>query len=181
MQTAIPMEDTDTTPWYRQFWPWFIILLPATAVVASLYTVSLAYRTTDSLVIAAEGGVDVVTEQILAAERRASELELVATVSIDSNSGAIDVGISSSGELGEPSAIELLFSHPTDARRDRLTVLSPALPAADGTPRWSGHVVDPPAGRCYLVLRAGDDWRLSGTWDGASIVTLRPVRSGDGA
>ena len=62
------MTDQDTKPWYRQFWPWFIICLPASAVVASLYTVSLAVRTTDSLVIASDDGMDVVTERNLAAE-----------------------------------------------------------------------------------------------------------------
>ncbi|MEO1204590.1 MAG: FixH family protein, partial [Pseudomonadota bacterium] len=128
------MTDTDTQPWYRQFWPWFIIALPATAVVASLYTVSLAYRTTDSLVIDAEDGVDVVTEQILAAEQMADALGLVATVSIDSASGAITVGIESDGALAREPAIELRFSHPTDARRDQVAALSPALPAEDGSP-----------------------------------------------
>ena len=26
-----PLPGGDTEPWYRQFWPWFIFLLPATA------------------------------------------------------------------------------------------------------------------------------------------------------
>jgi hypothetical protein len=175
------MNDTDTQPWYRQFWPWFIIALPATAVVASLYTVSLAYRTTDSLVVDAEDGVDVVTEQILAAERRAQELGLVATVRIDTDSGAITVGVVSDEDFDSRPAIELTFSHPTDASRDRVAALSPALPDEDGSPRWSGHVVDLPAGRWYLVLTDGDSWRMSGTWRGASDITLRPNRAGDGA
>ena len=174
-------EIEDTTPWYRQFWPWFIIMLPASAVVASLYTVSLAYRTTDSLVIAAEDGVDVVTEQILAAERRALDLGLEATVAIDAESGAINVGIRSAAGLDGQPSLDLLFSHPTDARRDLATSLAPALPADDGSPRWAGHVVTVPDGRWYLVLRAGDDWRLSGTWNGTSSITLRPSRAGDGA
>lgn len=32
----------DEVPWYRQFWPWFVISLPATAVIASLVTVWIA-------------------------------------------------------------------------------------------------------------------------------------------
>ena len=57
------MTDLDTKPWYRQFWPWFIIALPASAVVASLYTVSLAVRTTDSLVVTSDDGMDVVASR----------------------------------------------------------------------------------------------------------------------
>ena len=56
------MTDLDTKPWYRQFWPWFLICLPASAVIASLYTVSLAFRTTDSLVVTSDDGMDVVAE-----------------------------------------------------------------------------------------------------------------------
>lgn len=38
-------------PWYRQFWPWFIIALPASAVVASFITLWLAISNPDPLVI----------------------------------------------------------------------------------------------------------------------------------
>ena len=30
------------TPWYRQAWPWFLISLPATAVIAGSFTFYLA-------------------------------------------------------------------------------------------------------------------------------------------
>jgi hypothetical protein len=39
------------TPWYRQFWPWFIIVLPASAVVAGLLTFWLAATNPDPVVI----------------------------------------------------------------------------------------------------------------------------------
>ena len=51
------MEREDTKPWYRQFWPWFIIALPASAVVAGLTTVWIAMQTTDSLVVQSDDGV----------------------------------------------------------------------------------------------------------------------------
>ena len=28
--------------WYKQFWPWFLISLPASVVVASMFTISIA-------------------------------------------------------------------------------------------------------------------------------------------
>ena len=40
-----PREDT--LPWYKQFWPWFIIVLLGSAVSASLYTVYLANSTAE--------------------------------------------------------------------------------------------------------------------------------------
>jgi hypothetical protein len=38
-------------PWYKQFWPWFIIALPAAAVVAGFFTLWLAISNPDHLVI----------------------------------------------------------------------------------------------------------------------------------
>jgi len=42
---------TDTKPWYKQFWPWFIIALPASAVIAGITTVFIAFENADSLVV----------------------------------------------------------------------------------------------------------------------------------
>ncbi len=38
-------------PWYRQFWPWFIIALPAAAVAGGLLTLWIAMSNPDRLVI----------------------------------------------------------------------------------------------------------------------------------
>ncbi|QBF84606.1 cytochrome C oxidase Cbb3 [Shewanella maritima] len=37
-------------PWYKQFWPWFLIVLPMCAVVASVTTLKIAMDNSDSLV-----------------------------------------------------------------------------------------------------------------------------------
>ncbi len=42
MRNAYPREDDK--PWYQQFWPWFVISLPAIAVVAGLATVMIAMK-----------------------------------------------------------------------------------------------------------------------------------------
>ena len=38
-------------PWYKQFWPWFIIALPASVVIASFFTLWLAISNPDYLVV----------------------------------------------------------------------------------------------------------------------------------
>ena len=38
------MTDPDPTPWYRQFWPWFLIAMPGTVVIASMVTLYLALQ-----------------------------------------------------------------------------------------------------------------------------------------
>ena len=41
----------DVEPWYKQFWPWFIIALPASAVIASFITLWLAVSNPVQLVV----------------------------------------------------------------------------------------------------------------------------------
>lgn len=38
-------------PWYRQFWPWFIIALPTAAVIGSFISLWLAVSHPDYLVV----------------------------------------------------------------------------------------------------------------------------------
>jgi hypothetical protein len=44
----LPVQEL---PWYRQFWPWFIIALPASAVIASFVSLWLAVSNPDQLVV----------------------------------------------------------------------------------------------------------------------------------
>ena len=47
-----PQKQTeDIEPWYKQFWPWFIIALPASAVIASFLTLWIAISNPDHLVV----------------------------------------------------------------------------------------------------------------------------------
>jgi len=49
-QKSTPLPE-NYLPWYRQFWPWFIIALPASVVVASFITLWLAISNPDPLVV----------------------------------------------------------------------------------------------------------------------------------
>jgi len=169
------MTEQDVKPWYRQFWPWFLICLPASAVIASLYTVSLAVRTTDSLVITSDDGMDVVAERHRVAEGLATELGLRARIDIDTNSGAIHATVTAGSAVDWPKTLDLLLSHPAFAARDRSITLTASRPDDAGNPSWTGHFVGVPEGRWYMVLEDGDTWRLNGTWSGASTVQLVPA------
>jgi hypothetical protein len=169
------MIEQDVKPWYRQFWPWFLICLPGSAVIASLYTVSLAVRTTDSLVVSSDDGMDVVAERHLAAERQAQVLGLRAAITLDTVSGAIVATVTAESPADWPKTLDLLLSHPAFAARDRTITLTASRPDNAGNPTWTGHFVDVPDGRWYLVLADGDSWRLNGTWSGAPTAQLVPA------
>ena len=41
---------TDAKPWYRQFWPWFVVLIPLVGITMSLITVTTAFRNADDVI-----------------------------------------------------------------------------------------------------------------------------------
>ncbi len=173
------MIREDTKPWYRQFWPWFIIALPAASVVAGLTTLWISMQTTDSLVVRSDDGIKNAAERRISAERLASELDLAALVEIDAVTGVVSA-VMRSGDLPEiPAELEFELSHPAFADRDRLITLNKAMPDANGNPVWVGHLISVPNERFYAVLRSGDDWRLSAEWQGDASLMLRPGGTGD--
>ncbi len=169
------MEPEDTQPWYRQFWPWFIIALPASAVIAGLYTVWLALQTGDSLVVHSDDGINVVTERNLSAEKEAQRLGLTATVNIEPDTGAVQIAISTLPGVQLPTSLELRMRHPTMASRDATIQLQRAMPNARGEATWAGHFISPPQGRLYMTLSSGDTWRLSSEWSGQPQVALGQI------
>lgn len=44
-------QQLDDKPWYKQFWPWFIMALPMAAVIASIATLVIAIKNPDYLVV----------------------------------------------------------------------------------------------------------------------------------
>ncbi len=168
-------EGSQTQPWYRHFWPWFIIALLAAAVSASLFTLFIASQGNDSLVVDGAGGTDVVTERNLAAQVTAMDLGLSAELVIDIDTGNVQVTLTSGSLADNPPTLDLWVSHPTFADRDERTTVTTAPPDANGRLTWVGTILDVPIGKRYLVLSDGENWRLNGVWDGEPIVRLTPA------
>lgn len=165
-------EREDTLPWYKQFWPWFVIALPASAVIAGLTTVWIAMQGDDSLVFKSDDGINVVTERNLAAERSATASGLTATVMINAETGAVTTSLTAISNLPATNSIRLELLHPTQQHLDLEAELVRAMDNTAGEPTWAGHFVRPPATRYYVVLSSGDEWRLSGEWNGEPSMTL---------
>ncbi len=171
----------DTTPWYRQFWPWFLIALPGMAVVAGIYTLFLAINTQDSLVMnSSDLSIGKAKESILAAETRAREMGLEATITIDLETGLVTAKLMANVELPAADSLRLDLSHPAFAERDQSTTLFRAMPDESGAPTWAGHFSTVPEGRWYVVMESGGEWRLNGVWAGESQLVMRAA-SEDGS
>ncbi|HDY7719935.1 TPA: FixH family protein [Vibrio vulnificus] len=108
-------------PWYKQFWPWFLIILPLTVVVWTIVTVVIFSQNSVSLV--AEDyykkgkGINIDISKLNVAK----ELGLNATVSSDNNVIVIEF---SKGDLPHFPALTATFTHRTLPDRDFTQLLT---------------------------------------------------------
>ena len=151
-------EREDTLPWYKQFWPWFIISIPAATVVAAIITINIAIKTDDGLVVDDYYKEGLAINEDKARERKAGEMQISAELSLDENGLII-------ARLPEHAAylpfLMLKLTHPGDASKDL------ELPLANkGNAVFTSN--DPLAGtniHWHLVITPPDtDWKLSGRW-----------------
>ena len=147
----------DTTPWYRQFWPWFIFGLPFTVVIAGLVTVWIAVNNADSVVVDDYYKEGLAINRELGKEQRATDLRLTADLRYDGE--AIDVFLAGDDR---PAAMVLKLSHPMDEARDQTLALAQVNPGHYRVPtqlgqsrRWHWQL-EP------LTEREVAEWRLDG-------------------
>ncbi|WP_045411120.1 FixH family protein [Vibrio owensii] len=108
-------------PWYKQFWPWFLIILPLTVVVWTIVTVVVFANNSVSLV--AEDyykkgkGINIDISKMNVAR----DLGLNAIVSSDDNTVVISFN---KGELPHFPALTATFTHRTLPDRDFTKLLT---------------------------------------------------------
>jgi uncharacterized protein len=144
----------DTQPWFRQFWPWFLIALPASVVVAALSTAYIANRDADDLVVQDYYKDGLAINRQLEKEERATALGISAQLQFSGNKVTVAV----TGPVAEPE-LRLLLSHPMEADRDFTVTLARA-----GAGLYSGTLDNgiAPHWHWTLVQPSANDWRLDG-------------------
>ena len=110
-----PREDTK--PWYRQFWPWFLIALPGAAVIASMVTIQLAISDADSLVRDDYYKKGLAINRDLARERMAGDLGIRITLDYDAQTGQLSANMNDA-PVGELNALVVRMVHPTLEQND---------------------------------------------------------------
>jgi hypothetical protein len=151
------MAPAGTRPWYRQFWPWFV-LAPLIATVIGGFATLIIAGSPPALVVDDFGQIALAVEQDQARDRRARELRLSARMRFTTGSVTAKPGEVVSVELAgdSPEALHLHLIHPTRQELDQRAVLE----RAGGT--YSARAERPPV-RVYVRLTdAQESWRLTG-------------------
>ncbi|HTN48994.1 MAG TPA: FixH family protein [Burkholderiaceae bacterium] len=112
-------------PWYRQRWPWFLIALPATAVIGSMISAVLAVRTSDGSVAADYYKQGLAINQEVARAQLAQVLGLEAQVALAGLADGDRVRVEVRSQRAQPaeSAVELRLVHPGRSGEDRVATL----------------------------------------------------------
>lgn len=140
----------DTQPWYRQFWLWFIIFLPTCAVVASLYTVYIAFSHKDNLVKDNYYKAGKAINMDLSEQQMANDLNIQATVNIDLMVGELELLLDGKFESA-PKQLQLELIHPVNKSKDVLIQLRHT-----GKLRYTGQMATSTLGRRYVRLSGND-------------------------
>lgn len=148
--TAVQAER----PWYREFWVWFVIAFPLSAVIAGLSTVMIAVNTSDSLVLDGFQKVGLVARRETALEREALRLNISVNASFDRGTGQVTVRLSGDSE---PESITLGLFHATRRDMDRTAVLT-----RDASGLYRGNVGADVKGHWYVQISdAAGAWRVT--------------------
>jgi len=173
-QPVGPLNQAPEPSWYRQFWPWFLIAFPLTAVVAGFFTMYLAIISDDGLVADDYYKKGLAINTDLGRYQRARELGLWAEIELlppstqngrgdqDGHNGQpvdLTVRLHSSKVASVPElAMRLTLVHPTQPGRDQSVEL---IPAEDGL--YRAQLAMPDNGFWHVRLEsAGGEWRLTG-------------------
>jgi len=149
------MQVEDTKPWYQQFWPWALMVMPATAVVAGLYTYSLAASGSSGLVVDDYYNVGKAINYSLAKGQKAADMGLHGNLVLNGQSVRL---LLNNAEIQSQQQLFLRLYHATRSGLDQSVVLGNA-----GAGVWSGQVQGLAAGKWHVHLASQDEsWRLSG-------------------
>ncbi|GAA5785015.1 hypothetical protein GCM10007860_02760 [Chitiniphilus shinanonensis] len=158
-------------PWYKSPWPWFLMSIPALAVVGGIAMVVLAITSNDGLVTDDYYKEGQAINEELGRDQAAAALGLNAQAMLADDRRSIRILFDK--PVTGPLTLKIL--HPTREGLDQSVTLQqqgPQLFAAVlsqplSQPRWNVELAD-----------AGHAWRLTGIWklDSPSPLQLTPER-----
>lgn len=148
-------SDITIPPWYRQFWPWFLISFPAAAVVAGIITILIAIDNHDHVVVDDYYKKGLAINRVITQQELAATMGLVANADYMPTTGGLSLTLDSDS-VKNIESLSLSFIHTTRADYDRHVLLH-----KDQQGLFKTTIKDIKAGRWNLILEpANKQWRL---------------------
>lgn len=169
---SVQFDSQDTTPWYKQFWPWFVIALPLSAVIAGLTTVYIANKDPDSIVKKDYYLAGVKINETMHLIENARRLGLLAQLTYSPDDHSLSILLT--GPQQNIQNLQLVLRHPAYETLDRTIDL---LPSTDQT--YQAEFEFPMEGKWYATLTDNDKtWLIEAAIliDGTTSLTLSSER-----
>ena len=155
-------------PWYRETWPWLLMIPPAASVIVGVVILYLAIEVPNPLVVDDYADIEEINSQQFARDAAAAALGLTAEVVFAAtDGGGVDVSVSLAGrdDFLPPSTLELRLQHVANSSADRHLTLVRRNARYVGTTTLA-------LGRYDLELLPADEtWRLAGPVPGVPSTT----------
>lgn len=143
-------------PWYREPWPWLLMLGPFVVVIAGIYTAWLAISTADGLVTEDYYKQSLSVNKTIASSDRATRLGLSVAIRVTEEGFAVRLHAADPGFVAPPKLVVTL-SHPTRAGMDQSQELK-----LEGT-AYTGKLRLPRSGHWLVIVEdEPKSWRLMG-------------------
>jgi len=164
-----------TRSWYRQRWPWFLIALPATAVIGSVITAVLAVRTFDGTVSADyyKQGLAINEEVERAQLARVLGLEARIVISGVGEGDRVRIEVHSARALPADTKVLLQLIHPGRSAEDRTAMLEridvdpdPGRAVYAGIFRVAPDATRPSGPTTWQVVVESAHWRVDDSFTG---------------
>lgn len=147
------MNNEFPKAWYKQFWPWFLIALPLSVVIASLITIYISLQHTDPVVVDDYYKAGLAINRNLGRELKATELGLQASINIQQRQIALTV---EGPDSAKPAQLTLRLLHPTLDNRDQTVTLSRTT-----SDTYHGQLASAITGSWHLMIESDQpSWRI---------------------
>ena len=159
----------ENAPWYKQRWPWLLMIGPGVVIVAGIITAWLAIVSNDGLVTDDYYKEGLAVNQQLQRDRGASSQGLHA----DLMRSDLNLRLMLTSDQGAalPDMVVLKLSHPTIAGQDQSVKMT-----LEGAGFYRGRLETGVAGRWLVSVEdPAGAWRLQGEWKTESPEPLRLV------
>lgn len=158
---------TDGRPWYKEPWPWILMVGPVVVIIAGILTAWLAIKSNDGLVEDDYYKEGLAVNQRLKRDHKAGDLGLHADVTV----AGLDLRIrlTANDTSPFPPILTARFIHPTRSGQDQTVILQ-----AEGAGQYGGKLAATISGRWIITLEEPSGaWRLQGEWQSGAREGLR--------
>ncbi len=151
--------DAGARRWFREPWPWLLMLGPFVVIVAGIVTAYLAVRSNDGLVEDDYYKQGLAVNQRTARDQRSVDLAIEAELVLGGDGDRIRVLLRANEQARMPAEVVLRITHPTRPGFDQKLVLR-----GEGGGVYAGALT-PMRGRWHVALEDDrQEWRLLGEW-----------------